>query len=310
MTKFIGTPLRGIEFANPGDEAISSRVSGDTQPRLRIDAGGRITWSDGTNSGDTVLFRSDANALTTYDSLTASAGLITLTTSGAPTQSLPNGAIAIDTTNNVFYFRSNSQWLEVSGGATVTVSDSAPTPADIGDLWYNSSELELYIYYSTWIQLTHTPEFPTVEELDNVYAENLAAGDVLTYDGSDWYNEPITQLLVESVTDASTSGGLVTLDYTTGNNLYIPSSPSANFTLNLTNAPTENGKAITIGLFVTQGGTGFIPNVVQVAGVAQTIKWTNSTAPTPSQNKIDIFSFTFVRRSSTWTVFGSAELGY
>lgn len=207
MTKFIGTPLRGIEFANPGDEAISSRVSGDTQPRLRIDAGGRITWSDGTNSGDTVLFRSDANALTTYDSLTASAGLITLTTSGAPTQSLPNGAIAIDTTNNVFYFRSNSQWLEVSGGATVTVSDSAPTPADIGDLWYNSSELELYIYYSTWIQLTHTPEFPTVEELDNVYAENLAAGDVLTYDGSDWYNEPITQLLVESVTDASTSGG-------------------------------------------------------------------------------------------------------
>jgi len=191
MTKFIGTPLRGIEFANPGDEAISSRVSGDTQPRLRIDAGGRITWSDGTNSGDTVLFRSDANALTTYDSLTASAGLITLTTNGIPSQSLPNGAIAIDTTNHVFYFRSNNEWLEVSGGATVTVSDTAPVGPEIGDLWYSSLELELFIYYSNaWIQLTDAQGgVQELYELSDVLIDDPLYGQTLVYNGTEWEND-------------------------------------------------------------------------------------------------------------------------
>jgi hypothetical protein len=191
MTKFIGTPLRGIEFANPGDEAISSRVSGDTQPRLRIDAGGRITWSDGTNSGDTVLFRSDANALTTYDSLTASAGLITLTTNGVPSQSLPNGAIAIDTTNHVFYFRSNNEWLEVSGGATVTVSDTAPVGPEIGDLWYSSLELELFIYYSNaWIQLTDAQGgVQELYELSDVLIDDPLYGQTLVYNGTEWEND-------------------------------------------------------------------------------------------------------------------------
>jgi hypothetical protein len=190
MTKFIGTPLRGIEFANPGDEAISSRVSGDTQPRLRIDAGGRITWSDGTNSGDTVLFRSSANSLTTYDSLTASAGLITLTTNGIPSQSLPNGAIAIDTTNHVFYFRSNNEWLEVSGGATVTVDDSPPLDPEIGDLWYSSLELELFIYYSdAWIQLTDAQGgVQELYELADVLIEDPLYGQTLVYNGTEWEN--------------------------------------------------------------------------------------------------------------------------
>jgi len=194
MTKFIGTPLRGIEFANPGDEAISSRVSGDTQPRLRIDAGGRITWSDGTNSGDTVLFRSSANALTTYDSLTASAGLITLTTNGIPSQSLPNGAIAIDTTNHVFYFRSNNEWLEVSGGATVTVDDSPPLAPEIGDLWYSSLELELFIYYSNaWIQLTDAQGgVQELYELSDVLIDNPVYGQSLMYNGTEWENDFIT----------------------------------------------------------------------------------------------------------------------
>lgn len=194
MTKFIGTPLRGIEFANPGDEAISSRVSGDTQPRLRIDAGGRITWSDGTNSGDTVLFRSSANALTTYDSLTASAGLITLTTNGIPSQSLPNGAIAIDTTNHVFYFRSNNEWLEVSGGATVTVDDSPPLDPEIGDLWYSSLELELFIYYSNaWIQLTDAQGgVQELYELSDVLIDDPVYGQTLVYNGTEWENDFIT----------------------------------------------------------------------------------------------------------------------
>jgi hypothetical protein len=116
----------------------------------------------------------------------------------------------------------------------------------------------------------------------------------------------------EVLVDASVSASVVTADYSTGDIFYVGTAPSSNFTVNLTNAPTDNGKVITVVLFVTQGSTGYYPNVVQVAGSAQTIKWANSAAPIPtsSAGKIDIFSFTFVRRSSAWTVFGSSNLGY
>lgn len=119
-------------------------------------------------------------------------------------------------------------------------------------------------------------------------------------------------ILREAVADTSVSASVVTANYSTGTIFYIGTAPSSNFTVNLTNAPTDNGKAITIVLFVTQGSTGYYPNVVQVAGVGQTIKWANGAAPVPtsSAGKIDTFSFTFIRRSSAWTVFGSSNLGY
>lgn len=116
MTRFVGTPLRGIEFSSPSDEAISARINGDNYARVRIDAGGRLTWSSGSATGDTNLYRLSANTLYTDDAFQAALGLITLTTTGAPTASLSDGALAVDTTNNKFYFRSNSQWQEVSGG--------------------------------------------------------------------------------------------------------------------------------------------------------------------------------------------------
>lgn len=120
MTRFVGTPLRGIEFATVSDEAVSVRVSGDEYARLRIDAGGRLVWSSGASAGDTNLFRTSANLLKTDDALQAALGLITLTTSGVPVAALPDGAMAVDSTNDKFYFRSNSTWQEVSSGGSIS----------------------------------------------------------------------------------------------------------------------------------------------------------------------------------------------
>lgn len=117
----------------------------------------------------------------------------------------------------------------------------------------------------------------------------------------------------ETVNDATITTNLLTADYSTGTIFYVGSAPSANFTVNLTNAPTDNGKAITVTVIVTQGATGYIPNALQVAGSAQTIKWVGGgTAPTPtsSAGKIDIFNFTLIRRSSAWTVFGNASVNF
>jgi hypothetical protein len=120
MTRFVGTPLRGIEFSTVSDETFSVRVNGDNYARVRIDAGGRLNWSSGSATFDTNLFRDSANMLQTDDAFKAALGIVTLTTIGVPSAVLPDGAIAIDTQNDTFYFRSNSLWQEISGGGALS----------------------------------------------------------------------------------------------------------------------------------------------------------------------------------------------
>lgn len=116
----------------------------------------------------------------------------------------------------------------------------------------------------------------------------------------------------ETVNDGTITANVLTVDYPVGTISYIPTAPSANFTVNITNAPTDDGKAITIVIMVIQGATGYIPNALQIAGSAQTIKWLAGSAPTPTSSvgKLDIFNFTLIRRSSAWTVLGNAALNF
>lgn len=96
--------------------ALAFRVDTDNQYRIDIDAGGKITWGPGgSTSGDTTLYRAAVDALKTDDSFEAASGLITLTSSGAPSATLADGALAVDSTNHQFYFRSGSSWRQVSG---------------------------------------------------------------------------------------------------------------------------------------------------------------------------------------------------
>ena len=141
-------------LASASSVALDVGVEADTQIRLQVDSGGKMTWGSGSASGDTTLYRSAADTLTTDDVFNALAGLVTLTTAGAPTQALANGAIAIDTTNHVFYFRSNSAWNEVSGGASVSVSSTAPVGPEAGNLWFNQDTAQTFIYYdSQWVEV-------------------------------------------------------------------------------------------------------------------------------------------------------------
>ena len=116
----------------------------------------------------------------------------------------------------------------------------------------------------------------------------------------------------ETINDGTITTNVLTLDYPAGTISYIPTAPTANFTVNITNAPTDNGKAITIVVMVTQGATGYIPNVLQVAGSAQTVRWLSGVTPTPTSSvgKLDIFNFTLIRRSTAWTVIGNAALNF
>ena len=191
MTKFVGTPLRGFDFSTVASEALSARVNSDTVPRIRIDAGGKITWGSGSAAGDTNIYRSSENTLTTDDVFVATGGMVTLTTNGAPNVSLPNGALAVDTTNHVFYYRSNSTWTQVSaggGGANVTISSTAPADPDNGDLWYNNVSNLLYIRDGgSWDTVSGAVALPDLDggniSLPELYEAEVTNGVIAVFDG-------------------------------------------------------------------------------------------------------------------------------
>jgi len=145
--------------ASASSEAIRTKVAGEANARMSMDAGGKITWGAGSATGDVTLYRSAANTLKTDDTLVATTGIVTLATDGAPSTALANGALAVDTTNDVFYFRSSGAWQEVSGGgASLTVSETPPSSPEAGNLWFESDTGNTLVYYtdantSQWVEL-------------------------------------------------------------------------------------------------------------------------------------------------------------
>jgi hypothetical protein len=115
----------------------------------------------------------------------------------------------------------------------------------------------------------------------------------------------------EFVSTATITSGSATLNYNLSNIFYI-SSPSSNFNINLTNVPTTNDQTFTITVLVLQGSTGYIPNTLSIDGSSQTIKWASNVIPvaTNSVGKIDIFNFSLIRQSSSWTILGTSSTNF
>ena len=107
--------------------------------------------------------------------------------------------------------------------------------------------------------------------------------------------------LLSTITNAS---GVVTHDFST-NAIFNHTSLAANFTANFTNVPTTSNRAINAVLVLNQGASAYIPNAVQIGGVAQTIKWVGATAPEGTINAVDVISFSLLRIGTSWTVLGS-----
>jgi hypothetical protein len=174
------------------------------------------------------------HALDVSGVIKGSNGVITLTTSGTPSSTIADGAIAVDTQNNKFYFRSGSSWVEAGsaggGGGSLTISVSAPGSPSAGDLWFKSDVGSAFVYYdSYWVEIgaTDTDSVTTTiaAKGDLIAATGVASverlgvgsnGQVLVADsdeatGLKW-SSTITAPTVSggSITDATVSGGSVT----------------------------------------------------------------------------------------------------
>ncbi len=184
MPKFVER-ISAQKFSSAASTALDVFVTDDSNARVAVDAGGKITWGSGSATGDVTLYRSAANTLKTDDTLEAASGVVTLATDGAPSAALANGAIAVDTTNDTFYFRSSGSWQEVSGGgASLTVSDTAPANPEAGNLWFESDTGNTLVYYtdantSQWVELGQS-----VDSSHEFYIQADGGGPASVYGGT------------------------------------------------------------------------------------------------------------------------------
>lgn len=117
-------------------------------------------------------------------------------------------------------------------------------------------------------------------------------------------------IIRENIFVGTISSNILTLNYKDNISVVSVASPGANFTVNATNMPSDNNKTMSITIVVTQGATGRIPSAFQIEGVAQTLRWVGNVTPTPTNSKIDIFSFSLIRQSGVWVVLGQASLNF
>ena len=88
------------------------------------------------------------------------------------------------------------------------------------------------------------------------------------------------------------------------------SGATADMTLDVTNLPAVDGQIQNVSFIVSQGATPYIVSTLQIGGTGATIKWSGGAAPTGTANAVDVFSFTIIRRNSTWEVLGAASKNF
>lgn len=107
--------------------------------------------------------------------------------------------------------------------------------------------------------------------------------------------------VLEVANTISNATGTVTHNFNSGG-IWIHSSITDNFTVNLTNVPTTNDRQFTITLLLLQGADPKFANAFQIDGSAENIYWPGGKIGIPRANQLDIQTFTLTRVGSTWYV--------
>jgi hypothetical protein len=107
--------------------------------------------------------------------------------------------------------------------------------------------------------------------------------------------------ILNTITGAT---GIVTHDIATAGNTFYHTGVVNNFTANFTNVPTTNNRNRTVSLIIAQANPAWIPSVVQIDGVTQTLNWADGLVPAGNIGNFDIVTFNLIRLNNSWTVTG------
>lgn len=106
----------------------------------------------------------------------------------------PNVSIRWNEETDVWEFTNDgSTFEEIGSGGGLLVSATAPANPEEGDLWFDSTSFDTFVYYgTTWVQQNTPPsEISDLEDLMDVSVFGAETGDLLKYDGTEWIASPI-----------------------------------------------------------------------------------------------------------------------
>ncbi len=232
---------------------------------------GKLKWSSGSANADTNLYRSASNVLRTDDS------------------------------------------FDIASGHTYKIDgDDVLSATTLGDTIVNSSLTSLGTLTSLHAA---TPTFtgPLTSSGPSTFSSTLTAATPNFTGPATFTGRTDISEMRETIYPSSVSGGVLTCNYNNGCVFYLPSGASSTFIVEISNVPTDNNYATTISIIVNQGSPAGYPSptTLNINGSAVSIKWANSTAPTSGNtNRVDIWNFTLIRYSDSWTVLGSESKNY
>ena len=93
-------------------------------------------------------------------------------------------------------------------------------------------------------------------------------------------------------------------DYNSGSVFYLTSSLSNN-SYNVSNAPTEEQRAVSITFVIKQETTPYIASSYKLNNENVTVRWANNEQPVGNSNKTDVIGLTALRVGSSWNVLGT-----
>jgi len=106
-----------------------------------------------------------------------------------------------------------------------------------------------------------------------------------------------------------TASGTVNHDYNNGNTIWVNKTSGGNFTLNLSNVPTDGPHGYGITVVVKNQGASGLPTSISVNGQSTSIYWSGGSAP-GMDGTYAVCSFSLAYTTNTnlhsYTVFGSA----
>jgi len=98
--------------------------------------------------------------------------------------------------------------------------------------------------------------------------------------------------------------GTVEHDFILGS-VWYHSSISANFTCNVTNVPKTYDNYLEVKLILSQGGSGYYANALQVNGSSVTVNY--ATTPSPGTNQFEIQTFKIFNIGGTFYAVGDYD---
>ena len=148
---------------------------------------------------------------------------------------------------------------------------------------------------------------------DGQFLQNISAGDIVGLDTSG--QTLLTNVSISGITTVhgtneefatlTSSTGIVNHDCSTGH-IFYHTTPTSDFTVNLTNLTLSAEHATTISIVINQGSTAYMVTSLEIAGSPVSIKWQGNNTPTGTASGIDNVTFSILNDGGTYVVLGQS----